>query len=77
MHIPPPAPANISFDLGLEEDRRSCATYLHLLDRTEFSELFNSRLTCEEIDESLSLTAQLVHAHLSRQEYHREFLAGG
>jgi hypothetical protein len=77
MHTPPADPATISFGLSLEEDRHSCATYLRLLGRSEFAELFSSRLTSEEIDALVDLTTQLMRAHLSEQEYHREFLGSG
>lgn len=76
MHTPSPDPASISFGLSLEQDRRSCATYLRLLGRSEFAELFSSRLSSEEIDALVDLTAQLMRTHLSKQEYHQEFLAG-
>jgi hypothetical protein len=77
MHTPPPDPATISFGLSLEEDRHSCATYLRLLGRADFAELLSSRLTSDEIEALVDLTAQLMRTHLSKQEYHLEFLAGG
>ncbi len=69
-----PDPGKICFGLSRELDRESCASYLQLLGRKEFSELFAARLSSEEIETVIDMIASLLHKHLNKQEYHRLFL---
>ncbi|MEE4164530.1 MAG: hypothetical protein V2I35_00925 [Desulfocapsaceae bacterium] len=69
-----PDTSKICFGLSLELDRASCASYLQLLGRKEFSERFADRLSSEEIETVIDMIGSLLHKHLNKQEYHRLFL---
>lgn len=69
-----PDPSKICFGLNAELDTTSCVTYLQLLGRKEFSEIFAQRLSSEEIEQLVDMIAALMHKHLSKQEYHSLFL---
>lgn len=66
--------STIMFGMTPEQDRESCCTYLQLLGRREFAETLSSRLSPEEIERLVELTASLMRKHLSKQEYHKLFL---
>lgn len=66
--------ATIMFGLSPEQDRDSCSTYLQLMGRKDFAETLSSRLSPEEIEQLVDLTASLMRKHLSKQEYHQLFL---
>ena len=67
-------PSKICFGLSDELDTASCATYLQLVGRKEFSEFFAERLSGDEIETLVDLLAALMRKHLSKQEYHALFL---
>ena len=69
-----PDPHKICFGLSTALDRSSCAAYLQLLGRKEFSELFAQRLSSEEIETVIDMIGSLLQKHLTKQEYHRLFL---
>jgi len=69
-----PDPRKICFGLSDELDRASCASYLQLLGRKDFAELFAERLSGEEIEIVVDMLGSLMHKHLTKQEYHRLFL---
>ena len=69
-----PDPSKICFGLSHELDRTSCASYLQLLGRKDFAELFAERLSSEEIEIVVDMIGSLLHKHLTKVEYHRLFL---
>ena len=69
-----PDPSKICFGLSRELDRASCASYLQLLGRKDFSELFADRPSSEEIEIVVDMIGSLLHKYLTKQEYHRLFL---
>ena len=69
-----PDPSKICFGLSPELDRASCASYLQLLGRKDFSELFAGRLSSDEIEIVVDMIGSLLHKYLTKQEYHRLFL---
>ncbi len=69
-----PDPSKMCFGLSPELDRTSCASYLQLLGRKDFSELFADRLSSEEIEIVVDMIGSLLHKYLTKQEYHRLFL---
>jgi hypothetical protein len=69
-----PDPSKICFGLSRELDTASCSSYLQLLGRKDFSELFADRLSSEEIEIVVDMIGSLLHKYLTKQEYHRLFL---
>ena len=69
-----PDPGKICFGLNPELDQASCSSYLQLLGRKEFADIFSKRLSSEEIEVLVDMIGSLLHRHLSKQEYHRLFL---
>lgn len=69
-----PDPSTICFGLNEELDTASCATYLQLLGRKEFAEVFAKRLSSPEIEFLVDTIAALMYKHVSKQEYHQLFL---
>ncbi len=69
-----PDPSKICFGLSPELDKSSCASYLQLLGRKEFAEVFAERMSSEEIEIVVDMIGSLIHKHMTKQEYHRLFL---
>lgn len=69
-----PDPSKICFGLSPELDKASCSSYLQLLGRKEFAEVFADRMSSEEIETVVDMIGSLIHKHITKQEYHRLFL---
>jgi hypothetical protein len=69
-----PDPSKICFGLTEELDRQSLATFLKLGGQEEFTNLFTSRLSSEEIIQLVDHFMDLLRKHLNENEYHRLFL---
>jgi len=69
-----PDPSKICFGLSPELDKSSCSSYLQLLGRKEFAEVFADRMSSEEIETVVDMIGSLIHKHMTKQEYHRLFL---
>ncbi len=67
-------PHKMCFGLSEELDRQSLAVFLQLSGRPEFAELFSTRLSSEEIVRLVDSFFDLLHKHLSKNEYHQLFL---
>jgi hypothetical protein len=69
-----PDPSKICFGLTEDLDRQSLATFLKLGGQEEFTKLFASRLSSEEIIQLVDHFMDLLRKHLNESEYHRIFL---
>ncbi len=69
-----PDPSKICFGLTEDLDRQSLATFLKLSGQKEFTQLFASRLSSQEIIQFVDHFMNLLRKHLSESEYHRIFL---
>ncbi len=69
-----PDPGKICFGLTEEIDRQSLNTFLQLAGKKDFSELFSSRLSSDEILKYVDNFTVLLRKHLSEKEYHQIFL---
>jgi hypothetical protein len=69
-----PDTSKICFGLTEEIDRQSLATFLKLSGQDDFTQIFASRLSSEEIIKFVDHFMDLLRKHLSESEYHRIFL---
>ena len=69
-----PDPAKICFGLTEEIDQQSLTSFLQLSGQEEFSKIFATRLSSEEIIHFVDHFMDLLRKHLSGNEYHRLFL---
>lgn len=67
---------DIVFGLNRAEDERSLADFLRLVSREELLTTLLPRMTDDEIRRVVQLFTEVMHNHLTGEEYHAHFLGG-